>query len=42
MRRMGTVLEVKGDRMTALAEYETALCLDPKLAGAKASLDTLK
>lgn len=40
--RMGMVLEAKGDRTTAKAEYETALRLDLKLAGAKASLDKLK
>jgi tetratricopeptide (TPR) repeat protein len=40
--RKGMVLEAKGDRQTAKAEYETALRLDPKLAGAKASLDKLK
>jgi tetratricopeptide (TPR) repeat protein len=40
--RMGMIFEAKGDRTTARAEYQTALRLDPKLAGAKASLDKLK
>jgi tetratricopeptide (TPR) repeat protein len=40
--RMGMVVEAKGDRTTARTEYETAVRLDPKLAGAKASLDKLK
>jgi tetratricopeptide (TPR) repeat protein len=40
--RMGMVLEAKGNLTTAKAEYETALRLDPKLAGAKASLEKLK
>jgi tetratricopeptide (TPR) repeat protein len=40
--RRGMVLEAKGDRNSAKAEYETAVRLDPKLAGAKASLDKLK
>jgi hypothetical protein len=41
-RRRGMVLEAKADKKTAQAEYETALRLDPKLAGAKTSLDKLK
>jgi tetratricopeptide (TPR) repeat protein len=40
--RMGMIHEAKGDRTAARAAYETALRLDPKLAGAKASLDKLK
>lgn len=40
--RLGMVLEAKGDKKTAKSEYETALRLDPNLAGAKASLDKLK
>jgi tetratricopeptide (TPR) repeat protein len=40
--RMGMIHEAKGDRTGARAEYETAVRLDPKLAGAKASLDKLK
>jgi tetratricopeptide (TPR) repeat protein len=40
--RRGMVVEAKGDKITAKTEYETALRLDPKLAGAKASLDKLK
>lgn len=40
--RRGMILEAKGDRTKAKAEYEAALRLDPKLAGAKASLDKLK
>jgi tetratricopeptide (TPR) repeat protein len=40
--RRGMVLEAKGDKKTAEAEYENALRLDPKLAGAKTSLDKLK
>lgn len=40
--RRGMVFEAKGDKQTAKAEYETALRLDPKLAGAKASLAKLK
>ena len=40
--RRGMVVEAKGDKTTAKAEYGTALRLDPKLAGAKASLDKLK
>jgi hypothetical protein len=36
------VLEAKGDKNAAKTEYETALRLDPKLAGAKASLDKIK
>jgi tetratricopeptide (TPR) repeat protein len=40
--RRGMVLEAKGDTTTARAEYETALRLDPKLAGAKVSLEKLK
>jgi hypothetical protein len=40
--RMGMVHEAKGDRTAARVAYETALRLDPKLAGAKASLDKLK
>lgn len=40
--RRGMVLEAKGDKAGAKAEYETALRLDPKLAGAKASLEKLK
>jgi len=40
--RRGMVLEAKGDRETAQAEYETALRFDAKLAGAKTSLDKLK
>lgn len=39
--RLGMVLEAKGDRKTAKSEYETALSLDPNLAGAKAALDKL-
>lgn len=40
--RRGMVVEAKGDKITAKTEYETALRLDPKLVGAKASLDKLK
>ena len=40
--RRGMVLEAKGDKNAAKTEYETALRLDPKLAGAKASLDKIK
>lgn len=40
--RMGMIFEAKGDRTRARAEYETAVRLDPKLAGAQASLDKLK
>jgi tetratricopeptide (TPR) repeat protein len=40
--RRGMVFEAKGDKETARVEYETALRLEPKLAGAKASLDKLK
>jgi tetratricopeptide (TPR) repeat protein len=40
--RVGMIHEAKGDRTAARAAYETALRLDPKLAGAKASLDKLK
>ncbi|HSO93797.1 MAG TPA: DUF4386 family protein [Candidatus Dormibacteraeota bacterium] len=40
--RRGMIFEAKGDKKTARTEYETALRLDPKLAGAKASLDKLK
>jgi tetratricopeptide (TPR) repeat protein len=40
--RLGMVVEAKGDTKTAKAEYERALRLDPKLTGAKASLDKLK
>jgi tetratricopeptide (TPR) repeat protein len=40
--RVGMIQEAKGDRAAARAAYETALRLDPKLAGAKASLDKLK
>jgi tetratricopeptide (TPR) repeat protein len=40
--RMGMVLEATGDKGKARSEYEWAVQLDPKLAGAKASLDKLK
>jgi tetratricopeptide (TPR) repeat protein len=40
--RRGMVLEARGDKKTAQAEYETALRVDPKLAGAKTSLDKLE
>jgi tetratricopeptide (TPR) repeat protein len=40
--RLGMVREASGDAKTARAEYEMALQLDPKLAGAKASLEKLK
>jgi tetratricopeptide (TPR) repeat protein len=40
--RRGMIDEAKGDRAAARTAYETALRLDPKLAGAKASLDKLK
>jgi tetratricopeptide (TPR) repeat protein len=40
--RMGMIYEAKGDRTAARSSYETAVRLDPKLAGAKASLDKLK
>ncbi|HUQ98854.1 MAG TPA: TRAP transporter TatT component family protein [Gemmatimonadaceae bacterium] len=40
--RLGMVREAGGDTTTARAEYETALRLDPKLAGAKTSLEKLK
>jgi tetratricopeptide (TPR) repeat protein len=40
--RLGMVVEAKGDTKTAKAEYERALRLDPKLTGAKVSLDKLK
>jgi len=40
--RRGMVFEAKGDKATAKAEYETALRLEPKLQGAKASLEKLK
>jgi tetratricopeptide (TPR) repeat protein len=40
--RVGMIAEAKGDRAAARAAYETALRLDPKLAGAKVSLDKLK
>ena len=40
--RMGMIYETKDDRPAARTAYETALRLDPKLAGAKASLDRLK
>lgn len=40
--RMGMIFEAKGDRTAARSSYETALRLEPKLAGAKASLDKLK
>ena len=36
--RLGEVLEKKGDRATAKAEYETALRLDPKHKDARAAL----
>lgn len=39
--RRGMILEAKGDKPKAKAEYEAALRLDPKLAGPKASLDKL-
>ena len=40
--RRGMIVEAKGDKKTARTEYETALRLDPKLGGAKASLDKLR
>lgn len=40
--RVGMILEAKGDRAKAMTEYETAVRLDPSLAGARASLDKLK
>lgn len=40
--RLGMVNEAKGDKTAAKTEYETALRLDPNLAGAKASLAKLK
>jgi tetratricopeptide (TPR) repeat protein len=40
--RMGMIFEAKGDRARARTEYETALRLEPTLAGAQASLDKLK
>ena len=40
--RMGMIFEAKADKKTAIAEYEAALRLDPKLAGARTSLDRLK
>jgi tetratricopeptide (TPR) repeat protein len=40
--RLGLIHETRGDKPKAVAEYETALRLDPKLAGAKASLDKIK
>jgi tetratricopeptide (TPR) repeat protein len=40
--RIGMIHEANGDGTAARSSYETALRLDPKLAGAKASLDKLK
>ena len=40
--RLGMVMEAKGDKITARKEYETALRIDPELAGAKASLEKIK
>jgi tetratricopeptide (TPR) repeat protein len=40
--RLGMILEAKGDARTAKSEYETAVNLDPNLAGAKTSLAKLK
>jgi cytochrome c-type biogenesis protein CcmH/NrfG len=40
--RIGMIHEAKGERDAAQLAYELALRLDPKLAGAKASLDKLK
>ena len=40
--RLGMVVEAKGDTKAAKAEYQRALRLDPKLTGAKVSLDKLK
>jgi tetratricopeptide (TPR) repeat protein len=40
--RRGMIDEARGDRAAARTAYETALRLDPRLAGARASLDKLK
>jgi tetratricopeptide (TPR) repeat protein len=40
--RRGMILEAKGNKVAARAEYESALRIDPKLEGAKTSLDKLK